>query len=544
MAAVAMHHFQHEDPLRDDCIQMPFLFPRPQLAPVRDSKKAQKMLGLVTDPRPRSAVIDMHPIRDATKAKRTLGIVTDFPRDRRSWRASVSGGEVSQGKLEDMLAKASAGEDEDDGWTVDMGRSRQKDTQSATRGWIDIALEHEPERLATPSLILTPESEARHQSSSPLSNVSPIDLDAELADLIDLPPRRRMGGSRPRPLSFASSNLQIHNRPHNKIASTRSRGLRANTYPNFSRPIAPNPVPGEEMERDPLYLRYQDEPPTPASPTANHGRNVFDGIVAARAQVEEQLKRTQTGEQLKNARARPKKARWSSLPISLLQFAKRRSKTEDENLSGKKVDVKKKGKIDLTEDNLQKWEDEVGYVPKMYRLGYDILRSPVELDMEVEQGTSTPVPTPDLGAKGPTELPKLGNLSLLTPPSSPPQKQQLFASSSKPLAIPIPQAIPPSLLTPPLDDSNEPTLAVQKECLSRLVICTICREIEHPSTFPSRRITSKCTHMTRTCKECIQQWVETCVETRGWDRCTCPECGEMMSREDVGAFVGGTGAVR
>jgi len=515
--------------------------------PVRDSKKAQKMLGLVTEvPRPRSATMDMQPIRDATKAKRTLGIVTDLPRDRRSWRASISGGESYQGNLEDMLAKAerdvrsSVRVDEHDEWRMDTGRCQRKDTQSTTRGWIDIALEQEPEQLVTQPHSSAPHNEAPRISPSRLSAVSPIDLDAELADLIDLPPYRRTGGSRPRPLSFASSNLQFHNRPHNKIASSRSRGLRANTYPNFSRPIAPNPVPGEEMERDPLHLRYQAEPPTPASPVANHGRNVFDGIVAARAQVEEQLKRTQTEEQLKNSRARPKKARWSSLPISLLHFAKRRSKTEEENLSGKKADGKKKSKIDLTEDNLQRWEDEVGYVPKMYRLGYDILRSPVEMDMQVERATSTPIPTPDLGTKNSAELPRLENLSLLTPPSSPPQMQQPFASSSKAVAAPTPKALP----TPPLDGSNEPTLAAQKECLSRLITCTICRETEHPSTFPSRRITSKCIHTTRTCNECIQQWVETCVETRGWDHCTCPECGEVMNREDVGTFVGRAEFVR
>ncbi|KAF2682531.1 hypothetical protein K458DRAFT_307048 [Lentithecium fluviatile CBS 122367] len=138
-------------------------------------------------------------------------------------------------------------------------------------------------------------------------------------------------------------------------------------------------------------------------------------------------------------------------------------------------------------------------------------------------------------------LPKIENLSLLTPPSSPPQQQHGFATGSK-AATSIPRSIPRSLPTPPLDGSNEPTLAVQKECLSSprnsLVTCTICKETEHPSTFPARHITRTCTHSTRTCKECIQQWVETCIETRGWDRCTCPDCGEAMSYSDVKAFVG------
>jgi hypothetical protein len=501
--------------------------------------KAQKMLGLVTDfPRPRSATLEMQPLRDATKAKRTLGLATDLPRDRRSWRASVNGGEGYQSGVEGMLARTEREvrvlmeRDEQDEQQIYAERNRQKEPVSATRGWIDIALEQEPELLEPSPASSSPHIKAPlQQSPSQFSPLSPIDLDAELAQLGDLPLPHRLGSFRPRPLSFASSNLQIQNRRHNRIAS--SRGLRATSYPNFSRPIAPKPVPGEEMERDPLYLRYQDEPPTPASPVGNDGRNVFDGIVAARAQVEEQLKKVHTEEQLKNASARPKKARWSSLPASLMNFAKRRSKTEDENLGGKK-DGKKKAKIDLTEDNLQRWEYEVGYVPKMYRLGYDILRSPVEVDMEVERGTSTP--TPDVWTKALPELPQLQGLSLLTPPSSPPQDQQPFATSSKPTATPIPRFIPPSLPTPPLDQSNQPTLAEQKEYLSRLVTCTICKESDHPSTFSSRRITSKCGHTTRTCKDCMQQWVQTCVETRGWDRCTCPECGETMSYADVKAF--------
>jgi hypothetical protein len=510
--------------------------------------KAQKMLGLMTETsRPRSATLDMPSFQDPTKAKRTLGIVTDLPRDRRSWRASVSGGEVSQGKLEQLLAEAEANvepsrQDEDAERKIGPKPIERGNTHSTTRGWIDIALEHEPAQMATPPPSDTPHIAALQDSSLQLSTVSPIDLDAELAALNGMSPTRPTCSPRPRPASFASSGLQIHSRPHNKIASSRSRGLRANTYPNFSRPIAPAPVPGEEMERDPLYLRYQDEPPTPASPLAKDGRNVFDGLFAARAQIEEHIKRTQTEEQLKNVRARPKKTRWSSLPISLLQFAKRRSKAEDENNNGsssKKSDGKKKAKIDLTEDNLQRWEDEVGYVPKIY-MGYDVLRSPVEMDMQVSR-TQTPTPTPTPGhpsraiAPGP---PNLANLSLHTPPSSPPQQQVPFSSASKPYTGPVSRPITPSLPTPPLDDPHHATtLAAQKESLSRLIICTICRENEHPSTFPERRITSNCQHMTRTCKECLQQWVEMCVETRGWSRCTCPECGEGMGREDVRAFM-------
>lgn len=544
MAILARHDIRHDDPLRDEYMQMPFPRPAPQFSPSRGPTKAQKSLGLVTDfSRPRSVALELPPLRDASKAKRTLGIVTDLPRDRKSWRASVSGGETYQGSVHEMLAKAeqnvriSLAQDVDD-WGIRTGGSTQRDTLSSTRGWIDIALAHDAEPAGSHSQLFTPPLDAQPQSPSQLSSVSPIDLDAEMAGMRDLAPPRPLGSPRPRPLSFASSSLAIHARPHNKIASSRSRGLRANSYPNFSRPIAPKPVPGEEMERDPLYLRYQNEPPTPASPVANDGRDVFDGIVAARAQVEEHLKRAQTGEQQKPVRRGHKKARWSSLPISLLQFAKKRaSKTEEENLGGKKAAGKKNEKIDLTEDNLQRWEDEVGYVPKMYRLGYDILRSPIDMDMQVERATSTP--TPSFALRGPPELPKLETLSLLTPPSSPPQTHVSFAASSKPRASPIPRPMPLSLPTPPLDGPNEPTLAAQKEYLASLVICTICKEAEPPSTFPSRKITSKCKHKTQTCKECIRQWVETCVETRGWNRCTCPECGETLSHDDAKAFLSG-----
>lgn len=551
MAVVARSHaqqtrhstfpFEHDSD-HDDRIQMPFLYP-PQLPPLRDSRKAQKMLGLVTDFPRRSATLEVPP-RDPKKAQRTLGLVRDSPRDRRSWKPEPS--PAYEGSLEDRLAQAErdvrrlSGLDADqDGKIRDTtkdeeNKEEEKDHQdqpiSATPGWIEIGLEQELEqqqsirlssvRVDMPVLHSVPVLHSPEQ----LSQSSPVELEAAPLHPYDFstlsPPRPRYGS---RPVSFASSHL--HNRPTNKIASSRSRGLRANSYPNFSRPlsgIAPTPVPGEEIERDPLYLRYHDDevgPPTPISPESGNVA-VLEGVREAKAQVEEDLKtRKQPG--------RPKKARWSSLPISLVKFAKRSSRSEDDH-SGK---GKKKDRADLTEENLQRWEDEVGYVPKMYRLGYDILRSPVEVDMEVERGTPDPV-----NMKYLPPLPKLEGLSL-TPPTSPPIP--IKPSSSSSLAVRGAPTLPSiSPVSPPSQSFS--TLVAQKETAAgrptSLFTCTICKEADHPSVFPPRRITATCTHATKTCKECIQLWIETCVDTRGWDRVTCPQCGQPMSYEDVRAF--------
>lgn len=64
--------------------------------------------------------------------------------------------------------------------------------------------------------------------------------------------------------------------------------------------------------------------------------------------------------------------------------------------------------------------------------------------------------------------------------------------------------------------------------------CLLCRSSKPMADFSSRRITGNCWHETSTCLSCMQAWVENSMDRR--ERCVCPECGETMGYEDVGAF--------
>lgn len=501
-------------------------------------------------------------MRDPNKAQRTLGLVTDVPRDRRSLRAEWSGS--YEGTLEERLLQAERDvrrlsrlqideqEEalEEQASIEEAEQTRREKPESATSDWIEIAIEKEIEQrretlrlskaqVEIPMLESPEELTPPQEFTQPQPQTVEVETKHHRQESLLTPPLHQFA----RPDSAASSYRS--GRRNTKIAS--SRGLRASSYPNFSRPIAQTPIPGEDMERDPLHIRFNDDDMGPLSPVSPVGGLVVaDEVKAARMRVEEarvkmilQASKEKVEEENKPKLKthRPKKARWSSLPISLMKFGKRSSRGEEENVKHKR-EVER---LTLTEENLQRWEDNVGYVPKMHRMGYDLLRSPVEVDMEVQQGTPAPS-TMQL-----PHLPKLHNLTL-TPPASPPLAPPPRTSSLAVTAHAHP-TLPSAAGSSKPRPHRQPTLAAQKEIAagsssSTHVRCAICKEAEHPSTFPARQITSKCKHPTQTCLECMKSWIETCVETRGWDRCTCPECGEYMAYNDVRAFATQDGFLR
>lgn len=251
---------------------------------------------------------------------------------------------------------------------------------------------------------------------------------------------------------------------------------------------------------------------------------------------------------------RRSRARWSSLPVSLMKLAtkKRASKSEDDNflLPAHLERKETKEVVTLTEENLQRWEDEVGYVPKMYRLGYDLLKSPVDADMHVERATPVPIRTPP-------DAITLANAQgqMLTPPMSPPTSPPM--SSGSPIAHYRPPPTPSMPApTPGIRSSTtstlirafpsvpgprpEPALAVQKEALLTpnhlLITCALCGEVEHPSAFPAQPLSKDCLHAGRVCKDCVQHHVERCLDRKTSVR--CPECGVGMGVEEVVKAVG------
>ncbi|KAF2455903.1 hypothetical protein BDY21DRAFT_288967 [Lineolata rhizophorae] len=62
--------------------------------------------------------------------------------------------------------------------------------------------------------------------------------------------------------------------------------------------------------------------------------------------------------------------------------------------------------------------------------------------------------------------------------------------------------------------------------------CAVCTDDRGRSAFPSR-ITVKCKHKSNTCRACLSQWLSSELELKGWDRLTCPDCGESLDYNSV-----------
>ena len=430
------------------------------------------------------------------------------------------------------------------------------------RVFLEISLQGSPQQLSFPE--------------------APIELDAGPDHELLLPPRR----PRPRPHSYTAPRFS--DRPTNKIASSRSRGLSSNSVPpNFTRPLSsytPKPIPGEDMERDPLSIRFQDledDPRSPMSPIG--GTLVSNEIKAALEKLEMGISKARVKPSsvpptspppppAANRRSRP---RWSSLPSSLMKLTakKRTSKSEEDYLllPGHFERKESKEVVTLTEENLQRWEDEVGYVPKMYRLGCDLLKSPPSPDMH-----SRKTPSSRLDAVATANAAGQMLTPPMSPPTSPPLSDRTVSASTicamRSPSLPTPSLTPklsprsfvaspsiairssttsvlisrfpdvPSASTFPASAPPPTTasLAQQKEALSmkpnQLLTCVLCKEVEHPSAFPAQPLSAECLHASRVCKECVQHWVERCVEKGSSVK--CPECGVGMGVEEVLGVVG------
>ncbi|KAJ4372266.1 hypothetical protein N0V83_004040 [Neocucurbitaria cava] len=184
---------------------------------------------------------------------------------------------------------------------------------------------------------------------------------------------------RPRPTSFATYPHQ-RNRSHTKIAS--SRGLRNNSYPNFSRPIseiAPKAVPGEQMENDSLYQRFGDDevgPPTPHTPD-RAPLSVFEPY------------------EDKNTTEKKPKKRWSAIPQTFMKLTGRRASAAVQEPPKFEVKIDDLPQTNLTEQNLHSYEHEHEHehkhevnqappTPKTRLSGIDLIPTPTYSPFDVE----------------------------------------------------------------------------------------------------------------------------------------------------------------
>ena len=62
--------------------------------------------------------------------------------------------------------------------------------------------------------------------------------------------------------------------------------------------------------------------------------------------------------------------------------------------------------------------------------------------------------------------------------------------------------------------------------------CSICGDNKPAADFP-KQITEKCAHEVHTCRECLQSWIASNLESRAWDKISCSECKEILHHSDV-----------
>ena len=62
--------------------------------------------------------------------------------------------------------------------------------------------------------------------------------------------------------------------------------------------------------------------------------------------------------------------------------------------------------------------------------------------------------------------------------------------------------------------------------------CIVCDEDMSEDHFPSQ-VTQQCSHDTYICKSCIQAWLASQLQQRGWDMIVCPECSSHLHQDDM-----------
>jgi len=62
--------------------------------------------------------------------------------------------------------------------------------------------------------------------------------------------------------------------------------------------------------------------------------------------------------------------------------------------------------------------------------------------------------------------------------------------------------------------------------------CVVCGQGKSLESF-STGVTKSCRHENTTCRRCLATWTATQMETQGWNKIKCPECPQLLHREDM-----------
>ncbi|KAH7379375.1 hypothetical protein DE146DRAFT_761565 [Phaeosphaeria sp. MPI-PUGE-AT-0046c] len=338
---------------------------------------------------------------------------------------------------------------------------------------------------------------------------------------------------RPRPTSFAT--YQHRDRRNSKIAS--SRGLRSDSYPNFSRPIqdvALKAVPGEHIEGHTIHNSFSDDKVGPLSPNSPVQTGVVD-IDCGHTKSKDEKK---------------PKNRWSTIPQTLKKFTTRRSSTAAQE-PRPDMSMDSMRHVQLTEQILTS-HTSIG--SNTSTLDVNLLPTPTYSPLEfkhttLQDGLPAPFapwadgpPSPAMSSRKQRRgsdaslssmRKRLSQMSIenfkYKRPESNHSRQSSFGMPSSPRS----HILSPNVATEaPI--SARPMSRKGTPSLERT--CIICKTSKEPAVFVNRRITGNCWHEPATCFPCLQAHVEKCVIKNGWEHCSCPECGEVMTYDDIGAF--------
>lgn len=344
---------------------------------------------------------------------------------------------------------------------------------------------------------------------------------------------------RPRPTSFVT--YQHRDRRNSKIASSRARGLRNNSYPNYSRPIsviAPRSIPGENIESQGICNRFADNevgPPSPRTPICA----ALDGFEIS---------------QDKSKDTKKLKKRWSSIPETFKKLARKASAGTQDAPTDMYMNNIRQG--NLTQENLHLLEQKVCLspaTPDNTKPGVKLLPTPTYSPLDFkhplfEAALPPPfAPWADVPLSPASSQEKRRDSDMSLSPTRKRNQSRLSVGDieqSRPnsmhsrhssLGMPSPtrQIVQPQRM---FDPSASPCTGSRRGTPSLERTCIMCKTTKDPSAFVNRRISANCWHEASTCFDCLRAHVEKCVAAEGWERCTCPECGERLTYEDLGAF--------
>ncbi|KAH3940503.1 hypothetical protein HBH64_056400 [Parastagonospora nodorum] len=343
--------------------------------------------------------------------------------------------------------------------------------------------------------------------------------------------------SRPRPTSFAT----YHHRERRKSKIASSRGLRNNSYPNFSRPISEAGPTATPEQHDATYNRLTEcevGPPSPSFPV----RAILDGFDNGKS----------------NDDKKPKK-RWSAIPESIKKFTtSRRSSGTTQDPPTPETTMEALRRMNLTEDNLTRYQGEVKRtsVPpsRASTLGVNLLPTPTHSPLELKHtmlDQSLPPPfapwadeplSPTVSSQeqrdnslSPSKKGIRSRLSVDNFKRRRPESMQSHSRKSS-LGMPSPTTLAPPPHTPTHAPTSPRPTSRRGATPSLERACIICKTSQDLSAFINHQISGNCWHEPATCIQCLKSHIERCVTAQGWDHCNCPECGELISYDDMAAF--------